>query len=78
MKNTNSTDRAGTPAMFGRHRGELNRVRNVMADGGYAGKPFAAGGGRNLLGASVEVVKRNQLHTFTVLLAFTALILRRS
>ena len=38
---------------------------------GYAGKPFAGEafcrGGANLLGASVEVVKRNELHTFVVL-----------
>ena len=60
------TDRAGALAMFGRRREELNRVRNVMADGGYTGKPFAAEV-ENLLGASVEVVRRNELHTFVVL-----------
>ena len=38
----------------------------VPVDGGYAGKPFAVGVG-SLLGATVEVVKRNELHTFTVL-----------
>ena len=60
------TDRAGALAMFGRRRGDLNRVQNVMVDGGYSGKPFAREV-RNLLGASVEVVKRNELHTFVVL-----------
>ena len=60
------TDRAGALAMFGRRRGDLNRVRNVMADGGYSGKPFAREV-ENLLGASVEVVKRNELHAFVVL-----------
>ena len=35
-------------------------------DGGYTGKPFAAAV-QGLLGASVEVVKRNELHTFVVL-----------
>lgn len=60
------TDRAGALAMFDQRRGELNRVQNVMADGGYRGKPFAAEV-QNLLGASVEVVKRNELHTFVVL-----------
>ena len=60
------TDRAGALAMFGRHRGELNRVRKVLVDGGYAGKPLALAVG-NLLGATVEVVKRNELHTFAVL-----------
>ena len=60
------TDRAGALAMFAQRRADLNRVRNVMADGGYSGKPFA-GEVENLLGASVEVVKRNELHTFVVL-----------
>ena len=60
------TDRAGALAMFAQRRGDLNRVKNVMVDGGYSGKPFAREVG-NLLGASVEVVKRNGLHTFAVL-----------
>ena len=38
----------------------------MLADGGYTGKPFAAEV-QNLLGASVEVVKRKELHTFVVL-----------
>ena len=64
------TDRAGALAMFDQRRGELNRVQNVMVDGAYTGKPFAAEV-QNLLGASVEVVKRNELHTFVVLPAFS-------
>ena len=59
-------DRAGALAMFDQRRRELNRVRNVMVDGGCTGEPFA-GEVQNLLGASVEVVKRNELHTFVVL-----------
>ena len=62
----NVTDRAGALAMFDRHRDGLNQVQNVLVDGGYTGKPFAAGV-RSLLGAAVEVVKRNELHTFVVL-----------
>ena len=60
------TDRAGALAMFGQRRAELSQVRNVMVDGGYTGKPFAVEV-ENLLGASVEVVKRKELHTFVVL-----------
>ena len=52
--------------MFEQSRADLSRVQNVMVDGGYTGKPFAAEV-QNLLGASVEVVKRNELHTFVVL-----------
>ena len=59
-------DRAGALAMFGQRREELSQVRNVMVDGGYTGNPFAVEV-ENLLGASVEVVKRNGLHTFVVL-----------
>ena len=59
-------DRAGALAMFAQRQADPNRVKNVMADGGYSGKPFA-GEVENLLGASVEVVKRNELHTLVVL-----------
>ena len=38
------TARAGALAMFGQHRAALGRVQKVLVDGGYAGKPFAAGG----------------------------------
>ena len=38
----------------------------MLVDGGYTGKPFATAV-QGLLGASVEVVKRNELHTFVVL-----------
>ena len=37
------TDRAGALAMFEQSRADLSRVQNVMADGGYTGKPFAPG-----------------------------------
>ena len=60
------TDRAGALAMFDENRSDLNRVQNVLVDGGYTGKPFAAAV-QGILGAAVEVVKRNELHTFVVL-----------
>ena len=59
----NVTDRAGALAMFDRRRANLSQVQNVLVDGGYTGKPFATAV-QSLLGASVEVVKRNELHTF--------------
>ena len=62
----NVTDRAGALAMFDENRSDLNRVQNMLVDGGYTGKPFAAAV-QSLLGASVEVVKRSELHTFVVL-----------
>ena len=60
------TDRAGALAMFDENRSGLSQVQNVLVDGGYTGKPFATAV-QGLLGASVEVVKRNELHTFVVL-----------
>ena len=60
------TDRAGALAMFDRRRDDLSLVRNVLVDGGYTEKPFATAV-QGLLGASVEVVKRSELHTFVVL-----------
>ena len=62
----NVTDRAGALAMFDQRRDGLSLVQNVLVDGGYTGDPFAAGV-QSLLGASVEVVKRNEMHTFVVL-----------
>ncbi len=62
----NVTDRAGALAMFEQRRADLSRVQRVLVDGGYTGKPFAAAV-HNLLGAAVEVVKRNELHVFVVL-----------
>jgi transposase len=38
----------------------------VLVDGGYTGEPIAAGV-QKVLGATVEIAKRNELHTFAVL-----------
>ena len=62
----NVTDRAGALAMFGHHQADLGRVQKVLVDGGYTGKPFAKAV-QQLLGATVEVVRRDELHTFVVL-----------
>ena len=62
----NVTDRAGALAMFALRQGGLGRVERVLVDGGYTGKPFAQAV-QQLLGASVEVARRHELHTFTVL-----------
>ena len=66
MTTADVTDRAGALAMFDRRRDGLSQVQNVLVDGGYTGKPFATAV-QGLLGASVEVVKRNEPHTFVVL-----------
>jgi transposase len=38
----------------------------VLADGGYTGEAFASGV-KDILGATVEVVKRSERHTFSVI-----------
>jgi len=60
------TDRAGALAAFCEHQERLSAVTKVLVDGGYTGQPFADAV-LNLLGATVTVAKRNELHTFAVL-----------
>jgi len=60
------TDRKGALEALSHHKKSLSKVVHVMADSGYTGPPFADAV-RDLLGASVEIVKRSELHTFAVL-----------
>lgn len=60
------TDRKGALQAFTLHRKSLSRVIHVLVDGGYTGQPFADGV-REILGASVEIAKRSELHTFAVM-----------
>ena len=62
----NVTDRAGAIEMATKWQDNLSGVTNVLVDGGYTGEPFAAAI-QEVLGATVEVVKRDELHTFVVL-----------
>ena len=60
------TDRSGALQAFDRCRPNLERVESVLVDGGYSGQPFADSV-KERLNATVQVVKRNELHTFAVL-----------
>ena len=51
--------------MLGTYAPKLARVIKVLGDGGYSGEHFATAVMR-LLNAEVEIVKRNELHTFVV------------
>lgn len=62
----NVTDRNGALEAIQKNKKSLARVKKILADGGYTGKPFAEAVKR-LIQASTEVVKRNELHTFTVI-----------
>lgn len=60
------TDRKGALEAMARCKANLGRVQSVLVDGGYTGEPFAEGV-KDLLGATVQVAKRNELHTFAVI-----------
>ena len=51
---------------FALYKNNLINVVNVLVDGGYTGEPFASGV-KDILGATVEVAKRSELHTFAVI-----------
>lgn len=60
------TDRKGAWAAIDRCKSNLKQVKSVLVDGGYVGQPFADGVMERIQ-ATVQVVKRNELHTFAVL-----------
>ena len=62
----NITDRKGALISFRETKENLSEVENVLADGGYTGPTFADET-NEILGATVEIAKRNELHTFAVI-----------
>lgn len=62
----NITDRNGALEMFLLHKDNLSGTLNVLADGGYSGENFA-NSTQEILGCSVEIAKRNELHKFVVI-----------
>ena len=65
----NVTDRSGAIHMVDYYcnvTDRLSRVKKILADGGYTGENFASAI-KDLSGAQVEIVKRNELHSFAVL-----------
>lgn len=60
------TDRNGALEIFNSHKSNLSKVLNILADGGYTGDKFA-NAAKEILGCTVEIAKRNELHTFAVI-----------
>ena len=60
------TDRSGALQAIDRCKPNLESVQSVLVDGGYTGEPFADGVMQRIK-ATVQVVKRNERHTFVVL-----------
>jgi transposase len=66
VSTANITDRDGALELFSRHKDNLSKVLNILADGGYSGENFADAV-EKMLGCKVEIAKRNELHTFVVI-----------
>ena len=65
----NVTDRSGAIDMVDYYcdvTDHLSMLKKILVDGGYTGENFA-NAITTLSGADVEVVKRNELHSFAVL-----------
>jgi len=60
------TDRAGALELFVLHKEKLGKLLNILADSGYCGEKFAAEV-LKILGCTVEIAKRNELHKFVVM-----------
>lgn len=60
------TDRKGALQAMDRCAPNLSQVQSVLVDGGYTGQPFAQAV-KDKLDATVQVAKRNELHTFAVI-----------
>ena len=62
----NVTDRNGAIEIFENYKDKLNKVKKVLADGGYIGDNFKKEI-KKILNAEVEIAKRNKLHEFKVI-----------
>jgi len=62
----NVTDRDGAIRMITEGKEGLEKVTNILVDGGYSGVKFSTQI-QGLLGAEVEVAKRSELHKFAVI-----------
>ena len=60
------TDRNGAIEMLIKNHENLSQVQNILVDAGYSGERFASCVSK-ILGCTVEVVKRSELHTFKVM-----------
>ena len=63
----NIGDREGALRALSSRKKSLSDLKKVLTDGGYTGVPFATAVADIIPTAVVEVVKRNALHTFSVL-----------
>tara|TARA_B110000014_G_C19925953_1_gene479005 strand:- start:12 stop:530 length:519 start_codon:yes stop_codon:yes gene_type:complete len=62
----NVTDRVGALEALSLKKSNLQKVESILVDGGYTGEAFATGV-QEILGATVQVAKRSELHKFAVI-----------
>lgn len=62
----NVTDRDGAVELTKCSKENFSAVEKMLVDGGYSGEKFAQTI-KKAIGATVEVVRRNELHTFAVI-----------
>lgn len=62
----NITDREGAITMAKNSKEDLSHVKAFLVDGGYTGEPFSTAI-KDILGATVEIAKRSELHKFAVI-----------
>lgn len=60
------TDRNGALDMLVKDNYNLSQVQNILVDAGYVGEKFA-NSVSEILGCTVEVVKRSEMHVFKVI-----------
>ena len=60
------TDRNGAIDMLKKYNDNLSQVQNILVDAGYSGEKFA-NSVSEILGCTVEVVKRSEMHVFKVI-----------
>ena len=60
------TDRNGAIDMLKKYDDNLSQVQNILVDAGYSGEKFA-NWVSEILGCTVEVVRRNEMHVFKVI-----------
>lgn len=61
-----TTDRNGAINMVKNEKENLSEVQKIIVDAGYTGEKFASEI-KTIINANVEVIKRNELHSFVVL-----------
>ncbi len=62
----NVSDRDGALDMFELHKDNLSGMKHILVDGGYTGGKFALAT-QEILGCTVEIAKRSELHKFVVI-----------